>query len=47
MLKLMICILVGAIIGFALFGITDSVVECIRGDGDADANGNDNKTPET
>lgn len=47
MLKLMICILVGAIIGFTLFGIADSVVECLGGEGDADANGNDNKTPET
>ena len=32
MLKLLICILVGAIIGFALFGIADSVVECLGGE---------------
>ena len=31
MIKLLICILVGAIIGFALFGIADSGVECLEG----------------
>ena len=32
MIKLLICILVGAVIGFSLFGIADSVVECLGGD---------------
>ena len=32
MIKLLICSFVGAIIGFALFGIANSVVECLGGE---------------
>ena len=32
MIKLLICVLVGAIIGFALFGIANCVVDCLGGE---------------